>query len=227
MIFSEGDELNLNVERRIDVGKINLGPEPWANILINGEGYGRTPIRGIELPPGTYDITFQRSEEDMDTYFSENRTYTLEVKAGEISSIRYNNGFNPEGTEYTIDNIVNTDSTSIESENKAEEEKEIYELPYDKIIENYNSNKRFKTVQKEFSDLEKSILVDTIKEGIENDSAYSKRFDKDYAEASGLIEDIKTMYENSISYKSIKKHCKRHGIGISDSTIYRIGKNTV
>ena len=227
VIFSEGDELNLNVERRIDVGKINLGPEPWANILINGEGYGRTPIRGIELPPGTYDITFQRSEEDMDTYFSENRTYTLEVKAGEISSIRYNNGFNPEGTEYTIDNIVNTDSTSIESENKAEEEKEIYELPYDKIIENYNSNKRFKTVQKEFSDLEKSILVDTIKEGIENDSAYSKRFDKDYAEASGLIEDIKTMYENSISYKSIKKHCKRHGIGISDSTIYRIGKNTV
>ncbi|MBL7054653.1 hypothetical protein ISS05_02760 [Candidatus Woesearchaeota archaeon] len=224
--LSEGDEINLNVSRRIDVGKIVLGPEPWADILINGEEYGRTPIRGVELPPGTYDVTFQRSENEITEYFSEDRTYTIDVKAGEITSIRYNNEFNPEGTEYSIDNIL-TDSTTIEPETKIEEPKELYEIPYDKIIENYNSNKRFKTVQKEFSDLEKTILIDTIKEGVENNSAYSKRFDKDYAKESGLIKDIKTMYENSVSYKSIKNHCKRHGMNISDSTIYRIGKNTV
>ena len=50
-----------------------------------------------------------------------------------------------------------------------------------------------------------------------------ERFDRDYAKVSGLMDEIISMYENSVSYVGIKEHCKRHGMGISDSTIYRVG----
>jgi len=144
--------------------------------------------------------------------------------------------FDPITRQYTSDEITNSlefivessDSTYVEEE-KLEEEKGFDDKGlYGRIIEGHNSGKRFSTIKKEISKEYKGIgdktLVSTVDDNVRNDGdAYSERFDRDYAKVSGLMDEIISMYENSVSYVGIKEHCKRHGMGISDSTIYRVG----
>ena len=67
----------------IPKGKLIVGPEPWADVYIDGEFYGRTPFRGVSLEQGTYTIRFVNPafEDDIQT---------IEIRPSETTAVRFN-----------------------------------------------------------------------------------------------------------------------------------------
>jgi hypothetical protein len=43
-------------------GSMALNAQPWANVWVNGEAMGETPIGNISLPLGTYEVVFRHPE---------------------------------------------------------------------------------------------------------------------------------------------------------------------
>ncbi len=63
-------------------GRLLIGPEPWANVFVNGESRGQTPMPPLELPEGTYTVRLTNPE-------YEDQVSTVTIAAGEDTSIRY------------------------------------------------------------------------------------------------------------------------------------------
>ncbi len=63
-------------------GRLLIGPEPWANVTVNGESRGQTPIPPLELPEGTYTVRLTNPD-------YEDQVSTVTITAGEDTSIRY------------------------------------------------------------------------------------------------------------------------------------------
>lgn len=63
-------------------GRLLIGPEPWANVTVNGESRGQTPMPPIELPEGTYTVRLTNPD-------YEDQVSTVTITAGEDTSIRY------------------------------------------------------------------------------------------------------------------------------------------
>lgn len=63
-------------------GRLLIGPEPWANVSVNGESRGQTPMPPLELPEGTYTVRLTNPE-------YEDQASTVTITAGEDTSIRY------------------------------------------------------------------------------------------------------------------------------------------
>lgn len=63
-------------------GRLLIGPEPWANVTVNGEARGQTPIPPLELPEGTYTVRLTNPD-------YEDQVSTVTITAGEDTSIRY------------------------------------------------------------------------------------------------------------------------------------------
>ena len=59
---------------------------------IEGVDYGSTPMSGVGIAPGEYEVTFERSEEKLDEYFPENITQNITVISGQTTAIRYDEG---------------------------------------------------------------------------------------------------------------------------------------
>jgi serine/threonine-protein kinase len=43
-------------------GRININATPWANVWINGNAAGETPIANLSLPIGTHEIVFRHPQ---------------------------------------------------------------------------------------------------------------------------------------------------------------------
>ena len=63
-------------------GRLLIGPEPWANVFINGEARGQTPLPPFELPEGSYTVRLSNPD-------YEDQVTTVNIAAGEDTSIRY------------------------------------------------------------------------------------------------------------------------------------------
>ncbi|MFO7625823.1 MAG: TonB family protein [Candidatus Fermentibacteraceae bacterium] len=63
-------------------GRLLIGPEPWANVTVNGESRGQTPLPPLELAEGTYTVRLTNPE-------YEDQVSTVTIAAGEDTSIRY------------------------------------------------------------------------------------------------------------------------------------------
>lgn len=63
-------------------GRLLIGPEPWANVTVNGESRGQTPMPPLELPEGTYTVRLTNPD-------YEDQVSTVTITAGEDTSIRY------------------------------------------------------------------------------------------------------------------------------------------
>ena len=63
-------------------GRLLIGPEPWADVSIDGRSYGQTPLPPIELEPGTYSVTLTNPD-------YEDQTSSVTISLGEDTMIRY------------------------------------------------------------------------------------------------------------------------------------------
>ena len=43
-------------------GTLNVNAVPWANVSIDGREVGETPLGGVEVKPGTHEVTFTHPE---------------------------------------------------------------------------------------------------------------------------------------------------------------------
>jgi TonB family protein len=66
----------------LTTGRLLIGPEPWAEVFIDGTSYGQTPMPPIELEAGTYSVRLTNPG-------YEDQTQSVTITAGEDSSIRY------------------------------------------------------------------------------------------------------------------------------------------
>jgi tetratricopeptide (TPR) repeat protein len=66
----------------VTTGRLLIGPEPWAEVFIDGSSYGQTPMPPIELEEGTYSVRLTNPE-------YEDQTSSVTITAGEDTSIRY------------------------------------------------------------------------------------------------------------------------------------------
>jgi len=63
-------------------GRLLIGPEPWAEVFIDGTSYGQTPMPPIDLDEGVYSIRLANPD-------YEEQTTSVTIIAGEDVSIRY------------------------------------------------------------------------------------------------------------------------------------------
>lgn len=66
----------------IQTGRLLIGPEPWANVFIDGESRGQTPLPPIELSEGSYTVRLTNPD-------FQDQVTTVNIAAGEDTSIRY------------------------------------------------------------------------------------------------------------------------------------------
>ena len=66
----------------IRTGRLLIGPEPWANVFVNGDAVGQTPMPPLELEEGTYSVRLSNPD-------YEDQVSTVVITAGEDASIRY------------------------------------------------------------------------------------------------------------------------------------------
>lgn len=72
----------VTLEEEVNTGRLLIGPEPWAQVTINGVDYGQTPLPPIELEPGTYTVRLTNPD-------YEDQVQTVTITLGEDTSIRY------------------------------------------------------------------------------------------------------------------------------------------
>jgi protein TonB len=66
----------------VTTGRLLIGPEPWAEVTINGQSYGQTPLPPIELEPGTYSVTLTNPD-------YEDQSSSVTISQGQDTMIRY------------------------------------------------------------------------------------------------------------------------------------------
>jgi protein TonB len=66
----------------VRTGRLLIGPEPWADVYVNGEAMGQTPMPPLELEEGTYTVRLSNPD-------YEDQVSTVNIAAGEDTSIRY------------------------------------------------------------------------------------------------------------------------------------------
>ena len=66
----------------VTTGRLLIGPEPWAEVTIDGQSYGQTPLPPIELEPGTYSVSLTNPD-------YEDQTSSVTIALGEDTMIRY------------------------------------------------------------------------------------------------------------------------------------------
>ncbi len=66
----------------VTTGRLLIGPEPWAEVSIDGQSYGQTPLPPIELEPGTYSVTLTNPD-------YEDQSSSVTISLGEDTMIRY------------------------------------------------------------------------------------------------------------------------------------------
>jgi TonB family protein len=66
----------------VTTGRLLIGPEPWAEVFIDGASYGQTPMPPIDLEEGAYTVRLTNPE-------FEDQTSSITIIAGEDTSIRY------------------------------------------------------------------------------------------------------------------------------------------
>ncbi len=66
----------------VTTGRLLIGPEPWAEVTIDGQSYGQTPLPPIELEPGTYSVSLTNPD-------YEDQTTSVTIALGEDTMIRY------------------------------------------------------------------------------------------------------------------------------------------
>jgi len=79
----DGYSRTVSLEETTEAGQLMVGPEPWSNVYVDGQLVGTTPFGGVELEPGTYTVRLSNPEFQDDTH-------TIEITAGETTSIQYN-----------------------------------------------------------------------------------------------------------------------------------------
>ncbi len=79
----EGYSRTVSLAEIAETGQLNVGPEPWSNVFVDGTHVGTTPFGGVELEPGTYTVRLSNPDFQDDTH-------TVEIVAGETASIQYN-----------------------------------------------------------------------------------------------------------------------------------------
>ncbi len=80
-------------EAIVTTGRLLIAPEPWANVSIDGVSYGQTPMAPVELEEGSHTVLLTNPD-------YEDQTITVNITAGEDSSIRYTaEAAEPEGPE--------------------------------------------------------------------------------------------------------------------------------
>ncbi len=66
----------------VRTGRLLIGPEPWADVYVNGEAVGQTPMPPLELEEGAYTVRLSNPD-------YEDQVSTVTITAGEDTSIRY------------------------------------------------------------------------------------------------------------------------------------------
>jgi protein TonB len=79
---TDGFSQTVVLEETVTTGRLLIGPEPWADVTINGTGYGQTPMPPIELEPGSYTVRLSNPD-------YEDQIQTVTITLGEDTSIRY------------------------------------------------------------------------------------------------------------------------------------------
>jgi TonB family protein len=79
----DGYSRTVSMAEIAETGQLMVGPEPWSNVYVDGTLVGTTPFGGVELDPGTYTVRLSNPDFQDDTH-------TVEIVAGETSSIQYN-----------------------------------------------------------------------------------------------------------------------------------------
>ncbi len=78
----DGYSATVTPERNVTTGRLLIGPEPWAEVTIDGQSYGQTPLPPIELEPGTYSVRLTNPG-------YEDQVSTVTITLGEDTMIRY------------------------------------------------------------------------------------------------------------------------------------------
>ena len=80
-------------EQIVTTGRLLIAPEPWANVTIDGSSLGQTPMAPIDLEEGSHTVLLTNPD-------YEDQTVTVNIVAGEDTSIRYTAAAaEPEGPE--------------------------------------------------------------------------------------------------------------------------------
>ncbi len=79
----DGYSRTISLVELLQTGQLNVGPEPWSNVYVDGALVGTTPFGGVELEPGTYTVRLSNPDFQDDVH-------TVEITAGETTSIQYN-----------------------------------------------------------------------------------------------------------------------------------------
>ena len=79
----EGYSRTVTLEEIEETGQLMVGPEPWSDVYVDGDLVGTTPFGGVELEPGTYTVRLSNPDFEDDIK-------TVEITAGETTSIQYN-----------------------------------------------------------------------------------------------------------------------------------------
>lgn len=79
----DGYSRTVSLEEIAETGQLMVGPEPWSNVYVDGQLVGTTPFGGVELEPGTYSVRLSNPDFQDDSR-------TVEISAGETTSIQYN-----------------------------------------------------------------------------------------------------------------------------------------
>jgi hypothetical protein len=43
-------------------GKVNINARPWANVSVDGQAIGQTPLADVSLPVGRHEVVFQHPD---------------------------------------------------------------------------------------------------------------------------------------------------------------------
>ncbi|MBN1433664.1 TonB family protein, partial [Candidatus Fermentibacterales bacterium] len=78
----DGYSATVSPELVTRTGRLIIDPEPWANVYINGDNAGQTPLPPIELEAGDYTVRLTNPD-------YEDQVTTVTVAVGEDSRIRY------------------------------------------------------------------------------------------------------------------------------------------
>lgn len=79
----DGYSRTVTLEETEETGQLMVGPEPWSDVYVDGALVGTTPFGGVELEPGTYTVRLSNPDFEDDIK-------TVEITAGETTSIQYN-----------------------------------------------------------------------------------------------------------------------------------------
>ncbi len=81
-LTEEGYTRTVSPVEIVRTGRLLIGPEPWADVYVNGEAMGQTPMPPLELQEGTYTVRLSNPD-------YEDQVSTVTIAAGEDTSIRY------------------------------------------------------------------------------------------------------------------------------------------